>query len=202
MRSPALLLAILCPLLPTPAVAAAAGPNLAVPEGRHVLADGALDDGEWDDAAPLRLGGVELLAKRDPRYLYLALRFVEGKHSGLDLYLAGQGGARRLFHVSGQLGTKRFADGSWSEYDWDVEGWVGNPVAYVLPEKEGDELVIYEPEGFELQLSREMLAAEGLGANHLRLAFRLKRPEVTVPVGAEEAEPGEWIVLDLSGADP
>lgn len=176
--------------------APSSSPSVAVPEGGHVLTDGVFDDGEWDDAAALRLGGVELLAKRDERYLYLALRFVDGKHSGLDLYLAAAPEVRRLFHVSSELGTKRFEEGSWTDFDWNVRGWVGNPVGY---NHDPEHLVIHEPDGFELQLSRAMLAAEGLGGPTLRLAFRLKRPEVEVPEGAEAAKLGEWIVLELAG---
>lgn len=172
--------------------------TLAVPEGRHVLTDGVFDAGEWNDAAALPLGDVELLAKRDPRYLYLALRFADGKHSGLDLYLAGDSGARRMFHSSSELGVKRREPDGWSEYDWNVRGWVANPVGIV---RGTETLVIHEPDGFELQLAREMLAAEGLGGSEIRLAFRLKRPEVTVPEGAEAAEPEEWIVLDLAAFD-
>ena len=170
------------------------GAPLAVPEGRNVLPDGVFDDGEWEDAAVLPIAGVELLAKRDAHYLYLAIRFVEGKHSGLDLYLASEAGTRRLFHISSELGTKRFAAGEWSAYDWDVRGWVGNPVGI---ERGAEELVIHEPGGFELQLSREMLAAEGLAGPTLRLAFRLKRPEAMVPEGAEEADLVRWIRLEM-----
>ena len=179
---------------------AASIPGLAVPEGRHVLVDGALDDGEWSDAAALPIGGVELLAKRDERFLYLALRFVDGKHSGLDLYLAASPEVRRMFHISSELGTKRFETGSWSEkLGWDVRGWVGNPVGF---DHGSDTLVIYEPDGFELQFSRAYLAAQGLGTPTLRLAFRLKRPELTAPREAEAAPLDDWIVLELPDAAP
>jgi len=159
-----------------------------------VLTDGVLDDGEWSDAAALPLGGVELLAKRDARYLYLALRFVDGKHSGLDLYLASSPEVRRMFHISSELGTERFEDGHWSERSWNVRGWVGNPIGY---NHDPDALVIYEPDGLELQFSRAMLAAEGLGGPGLRVALRLKRPDLTVPEGAEQAPLDEWVELKL-----
>jgi hypothetical protein len=157
-----------------------------------VLPDGVFEAGEWDDAAVLPLDGVELLAKGDARYLYLALRFVEEKHSGLDLYLAAGPEVRRLFHISSELLWKEFAEGTWSEYRRDVRGWTGNPVGFL---HEGERVEIHEPDGFELQLARSMLAAQGLGADRLRLAFRLKRPELTVPAGAEAAALEDWLLL-------
>jgi predicted nucleic acid-binding protein len=194
-----LAVAVLIVSPPPPAAASGGGPapagtatTLEIPEGRHVLPDGEFEPGEWDDAAVLPLDGVELLAKGDARYLYLALRFVEEKHSGLDLYLAAGPEVRRLFHISSELLWKEFAEGTWSEYHRDVRGWTGNPVGFL---HEGERVEIHEPDGFELQLARSMLAAQGLGADRLRLAFRLKRPELTVPAGAEAAALEDWLLL-------
>ena len=166
--------------------------DLDIADGRHVLPDGVFDPGEWDDASALALDGVELLAKGDDRYLYVALRFVEETHTGLDLYLAAGAEARRLFHISSELLEKEFERGSWGAYDRDIGGWTGNPVGFL---HQDDRIEIHEPEGFELQIARSLLAAEGLGADTLQLAFRLKRPEKTVPEGAEEAALEDWVIL-------
>jgi len=182
-------------LMPLAGPAGAADDPLSVPPGSSVTVDGTFGDGEWADAARRSLpGGIELLAKRDAEALELALRFTDTKHSGLDLYLAVPGGAPRLFHISSELGTKTWADGAWSDFDWNTHGWTGNTIEL---EVSGKDLTIYEPDGFELRLDRAMLDEAGLGGDTLLLSFRLKRPLLTVPPGAEAAPLEEWLPLHL-----
>lgn len=177
------------------ALAGAADGPLTVSRGAPVTVDGSFGEGEWVDAASRDLpGGIELLAKEDAASLDLALRFTETKHSGLDLYLAAPGGARRLFHISSELGTKTWADGAWSDYDWSANGWSGNVIEFEVSEKV---LTVFEPDGFELRLDRSMLDEAGLVGGKLLLSFRLKRPLLTVPPGAEAAPLEEWLVLRL-----
>lgn len=176
--------------------AGAHGEPLSVPNGHSVTVDGSFGDAEWTDAASRDLpGGIELLVKADAVSLYLALRFTETKHSGLDLYLASPGGTRRLFHISSDLGTKTWEDGAWGEYEWNPVGWSGNVIGF---ERTEEGLVIFEPDGFELRLDRDMLEDVGLGGETLRMSFRLKRPELTVPPDAAEAPLGDWPVLRLA----
>jgi hypothetical protein len=173
--------------------ATAGGEAIDVPAGGSVTPDGTFAPDEWSDAAARRLAGdVDLLVKRDDASLYLALRFGEQKHSGLDLYLADPDGTRRLFHISSELGTKRWSGGTWGDYDWEVAGWTGNPVEFEIRD---DGLSIHEPDGFELRLGLDRLRNDGLDLHALRVSFRLKRPDLTVPPGADEAALEQWIEL-------
>jgi hypothetical protein len=173
--------------------ATASGEAIDVPAGGPVTPDGSFAPAEWSNAAARRVdGGMDFLARRDAGALYLALRFGDQKHSGLDLYLADLDGTRRLFHISSELGTKTWSDGGWSEYDWEVAGWSGNPVEFQVRD---DGLTIHEPDGFELRFGLGMLREEGLDLSSLRVSFRLKRPDLTVPPGADEAPLEEWIEL-------
>ncbi len=181
------------------ALTAAAEEPLSVPTGSAVTVDGSFGDGEWADAARRDLtGGVELLAKQEDEFLDLAFRFTGTKHSGLDLYLAAPGGARRLFHISSELGTRTWTDGTWSDFDWSATGWSGNPVEVKVSE---NALTILEPDGFELRLGRSMLEEAGLGGDTLRLSFRLKRPVLTLPAKVEEAPLEEWLLLRLPATE-
>lgn len=75
------------PLQPAPPASppAAEVRAVAVPRGAHVLVNGSFGPGEWADAAAVPLDAMhELLVKQDDRYVYVGIRFLGPRHTGLE----------------------------------------------------------------------------------------------------------------------
>ncbi|MBP7866726.1 MAG: hypothetical protein KA419_12340 [Acidobacteria bacterium] len=197
---------ILCLLL------LAAGVSPVVPLGPSILVNGFVGVDEWRGALGLPLDPeVELKAREDSRYLYLAVVFKGARHTGLDLYLTTRDG-RAMLHVSSALGERAMEDNHpskagpiedthpaaikdthalthalelvWGRNCW----WTANPVCVTW--EDGKQAVV-APEAFEFQLDRARLGRE------VALLIHLKRPDKTLPAGASPDVPDHWLRLKL-----
>lgn len=75
--------------------------------GRDILLDGILSDGEWDDAYKIPLDyNINLFFKENDGFLYLAANYNNNLGMGIDLYLSPADTIIYQFHISAQLGEK------------------------------------------------------------------------------------------------
>jgi hypothetical protein len=176
-------------------VSSAAAPTLQSPpvkvaRGTHVLVNGYFAQGEWSDATAVNLdGNHKLMVKQDDRYLYLAIEFLQQKHSGLDLALASPPGEPLGLHVSSALGTRTYRSEGWTDYDWRAEQWSANVVGTI---SDGGKMRVLEPDGFEVQINRSLL-----GGSELFVRIELKRPAVIFPADSRDGDTAGWIRLVL-----
>ncbi len=103
--------------------------TVTVPQGKVVMIDGKLDEGEWSDAAKLDLDHfARVYVKSAGDYVYLAVQMLQSETGAVDLYLAD--GNSRLYdlHASAKLGERILQEGKWPEpwTWWNNTGWVAN----------------------------------------------------------------------------
>jgi hypothetical protein len=181
-----LLLLTSVPAAPAPE----APPATRVPPGRHVLVNGSFAPGEWADAAAVPLdSGHVLRVKQDAEYLYLAIEFLQQKHTGLELFLGSAAGPPHAFHVSSALGSRTWGPEGWSEMAWQAEHWGANVIGTIS----GDgKMKLLEPNGFEIQLTKSQLRG-----GELAVRIELKRPAAVFPAGSRDDDPKGWLRLLL-----
>jgi hypothetical protein len=161
-----------------------------VARGTHVLVNGHFAQGEWSDATAVNLdSNHKLMVKQDDRYLYLAIEFLQQKHSGLDLALASPPGETLGLHVSSALATRTYRPEGWTDYDWRAETWGANVIGTI---SDGGKMRVVEPDGFEVQMNRSLLRG-----NELFVRIELKRPAVIFPADSRDGDFTGWIRLGL-----
>ena len=160
-----------------------------IPDGKYVLVNGFLGNGEWESSINLPLDRqTELMAQKDSQSLFLAVIFKESTHTGLDLYVKCRSDVRML-HVSSSLGERIFKGGKWSETVWgNNKWWTANPVCVFVDDEKQQ---IVAPEAFEFQLERSHLGRE------VALYFHFKRPEKWLPTNASPDTTDHWVHLTL-----
>jgi len=80
-----------------------------VPEsnGRDILLDGIISDGEWDDAYKVPLeNNINLFFKENDGFLYVAVNYNNNLGMGINLYLSPEDTIIYQFHISAQLGER------------------------------------------------------------------------------------------------
>jgi hypothetical protein len=173
---------------------------LKVPNGKPIMVDAKISDGEWTDAAKIDLfRGGRLYAKKVGEYLFLAVVFPEGTAMSTDLYIDDGTQPLTNLHASAQLGERVPRNGEWSDDDWkwaNNRDWVANVnrIASWQERKFRDENVR------EYQILRQRFP----GAQwRVMLEVHMRQTEekwTTTPFPAEasNAKPdAKWIVLQL-----
>ncbi len=160
-----------------------------VPDGKSILVNGLLDEGEWINSSTVQLDETtEIRAHKNSDYLFLAIAFSGQRHTGIDLYTRSNG-VTRLLHISSALGEKIFEEGVWSDYVWGRNSWwAANTIGSIF---EDGRKRLLEPDAFEFQIDRRELGAD------LSLFIRLKRPAKVLPAGVTETERDKWVRLKL-----
>ena len=159
-----------------------------VPEATHVIMpNGFFAEGEWDDASKVDVeDGIKVYAKQDERHLYVAICAQDTAHTGLDLYIATNAESQLLFHVSSAFASATCENGEWSEWRWEQNRrWTANKIGLY---HDGDKRCSSEPEGFEFQISKDMIHGEVV-----YVAFRLKRPPYEYPSEEDREAFNNWI---------
>ncbi len=168
-----------------------AAQSMSVPAGKTVLSNGFFSATEWMDANKLEISdSLEIFVKRDDRYLYLGLRTPSSSHTGIDLFLATSEASRHHLHVSSALSEAVYSDSGWSNPKWEENTWwIANKIG-LYQDDSGRRTS--EPEGFEFQISLDML-----NTRDLYLALHLKRPDLKYPTVIEDAGTSNWLRLLL-----
>ncbi len=167
-----------------------------VPEGSHILVNGIFEDLEWKDALKKDLDdNLKLYLKQDKQYIYIGIRFMKIKHTGIDFYLSDSKENRIMMHISSALAETRWDGTKWMESKWGRNSlWTGNVICLYVDE--GKRKVV-APDGFEFQIDKKMLPGK------LRsLMMKLKRPEKIYPQKATDSGTVHWLDLKklLKGA--
>ncbi|MCP4221207.1 MAG: hypothetical protein GY765_41660 [bacterium] len=160
-----------------------------VPEGGHILVNGVFEDAEWNDALEKKLDeNMKLLLKQDKQYIYIGIRFLKVKHTGIDFYLSDSKGNRVKLHISSALSETRWKGTQWQEATWGRNSlWTGNVTClYFL---EGKRKVV-EPEGFEFQIDKKLFPGK-----FWSMMMNLKRPKKTFPAKATDNDTVNWFAL-------
>jgi hypothetical protein len=121
-----LALVVLAPLFT--ATAAVSQTMWHIPKGKSVMVDGALEQGEWDDALVKDLAGLaRIRIKRSEEYVFLAVELLNSDDGSLDLYVSPSSSEIYDLHASAKLGERKLVNRTWPEWKWwNNSGWVAN----------------------------------------------------------------------------
>ncbi|MCP4154145.1 MAG: hypothetical protein GY757_40845 [bacterium] len=160
-----------------------------VPEGGHILVNGIFEDLEWNDALKKDLDeNLKLILKQDKQYIYIGIRFMKVKHTGIDFFLSDSKGNRVMMHISSALSESRWDGTKWMESTWGLNRlWSGNVTCLYIAD--GKRRVV-EPDGFEFQIDKKMLPGKSWS-----LMMKLKRPSKTFPEKAVDSDTVHWFNL-------
>lgn len=160
-----------------------------VPEGGHILVNGIFEDLEWNDALKKDLDeNLKLYLKQDTQYIYIGIRFMKVKHTGIDFYLSDSKENRVMMHISTALSETRWNGTEWMESKWGRNSlWTGNVVCLYIY---GGKRKIVAPGGFEFQIDKKMLPGKLWS-----LMMKLKRPAKTYPEKATDSDTVHWLGL-------
>ena len=158
-----------------------------IPFGLNILPNGILENSEWSDSKTTQIDSTVLLKiKQDSIYVYIGIKFLNEKHSGIDLYISDHKDYKRMLHISSTLASKQIGNYEWGKVLWELQaGWTGNTVGIYYDEN--GKMKIIEPDGFEIQICKSFLKT-----TELRLRFHLKRPEKVLPEHSSENNSGNW----------
>ena len=123
------------------------------------------------------------------QYLYLAVEFLQQKHTGLELFLGFSSGEPTALHVSSALATRVHGPNGWSSHEWRAEQWGANVIGTI---SDGGGMRFLEPDGFEVQVSKALLRGQDLFVR-----IELKRLALVLRPGSSDHEPRSWIHLTL-----
>jgi len=163
-----------------------------IPYGSHILTNGILESTEWSDSKILQIdSNILFYIKQDSVFLFIGIKFIKERHSGVDLYLGYEPDKIIMMHISSTLAYRQYNNTKWSEISWSQQTfWTANAVG-IFYENQGKAKII-EPEGFEFQIYKGYL-----NSKLISLRFHLKRPERIYPINSLENVITEWYRFKL-----
>ena len=191
------------------------GQSVAVPvsDGRPVMTDGLLGEGEWGDALSIPVGNSVILYLKEHRgHVFVGLHCGDlEKPFAANLFLVGSDGSLHELHVSAQIGERVLAKGE-SEYPgwvWGYSpGWYANEARWdqsraeaLITEgwsrTEAQREALFPQDGFEFQILRSRFPSEDW-------IFRLEvlfSPDydspLVFPAGTSGIDPEGWMRLSF-----
>ena len=162
-----------------------------VPFGNNILPNGKFSQNEWSDAdSCLFCDSIKFYVKQDENYVYLALKFLQEKHSGIDLYLADSKTNLKNLHISSALGERNFKENEWEEFVWGENIlWTGNSIGSFYSD---GKMQFLDPDGFEFQIDNTLFKKKSWF-----LRIHLKRPEFIYPSNTNTDSKENWFEIEL-----
>ena len=168
--------------------------EISIPFGSNILPNGKFSKNEWTDADSCLLGdSIKFCLKLDEEFVYLALKFLQEKHTGIDLYLADSETNLKNLHISSALGERNFKDNKWEKFGWGENIFcMGNSIGSVFAD---GKMTYLDPDGFEFQIDKTMFKRKTWF-----LRIHLKRPEYIFPISTENNNIENWFWINLEKA--